>query len=125
MKQIFIFLLFLFVYSCQGSQGNTPTNGIVSTNYQNMITIIEQEDKGESKTIYIDGNINSIYSISSVNIFCYTKSGKFLEKKEGTYNAENFAFNLNLKKGSYLITIEATDVYGNKYIQKNVLLTVK
>lgn len=124
MKKIFILLIFF--YSCQGNQANVPSSGdIASTNYQKMITLIEYEDKEDTKTIYIDGNVNSIYPLTSVSLICYTKNGKFLERKEGTYNAENFSFNLNLKKGNYLITIEATDIYGNKYIQKNVSLSVK
>ncbi|MEJ5283876.1 MAG: hypothetical protein ACP5Q5_02530 [Brevinematia bacterium] len=124
MKKFFILLIFF--YSCQGNQTNIPVPGeIASTNYQKMITLIEYEDKEETKSIYIDGNVNSIYPLTSVSLTCYTKNGKFLEKKEGTYNAESFSFNLNLKKGNYLLTIEATDVYGNKYIQKNVSLSVK
>ncbi len=123
--RLIIFLLFCFLMSCQNQTDISNVQNVSSTNYQKMIKLIETEDKGEGQTIYIDGQVESSTPLTDVKLYCYSKGRRLLNSYNGIYNGENFSFNLNLKKGEYIITVEAIDIYGNRYIQKNISISIK
>ncbi len=100
-------------------------SGNVNTNYVVLVSSVEQENVGNGKYYYIDGEVDENINLDNVKLFWKEKGKRSIDKIDGTYNFNKFSFTLPLSNGDYVLTIEATDLNGNKYIQKDLLLHVE